>query len=123
MSDQTREQPTGDAIEAYGYLSRLFLSLAPQCVALPTLTGLATQLDNYIAGQQEDLASARQRQRELEQRERTFQVLLSDVLDRCSTRCACKWCQNAKGVRAALARQDGPQETPGEQPWNERDHP
>ena len=40
-----------DADEAYDYLSRLFKNLAPQCKPLPTLPGLATQIDNYIAGQ------------------------------------------------------------------------
>ena len=39
-----------DAGEAYGYGSRLFPHLAPQCEPLPTLAGLMTQLDNYIAG-------------------------------------------------------------------------
>src|SRR6185369_8864276 len=37
--------------KAYGYMSRLFLHLAPQCKALPDILGVATQLDNYIAGQ------------------------------------------------------------------------
>lgn len=36
--------------EAHGYMSRLFLHLAPQCKALPDCLGVATQLDNYIAG-------------------------------------------------------------------------
>lgn len=44
--------------EAYGYLSRLFVSCAPQCEPLPTLPGLATQIDNYIAGCHQAKASA-----------------------------------------------------------------
>lgn len=36
--------------EVYGYLSRLFLHYAPQCEPLPTLPGLATQIDNLLVG-------------------------------------------------------------------------
>ncbi len=36
--------------EAYGYASRLFKLLAPQCEPLDTTAGVLTQLDNYIAG-------------------------------------------------------------------------
>lgn len=36
--------------EAYGYASRLFKILAPQCEPLNTTLGILTQLDNYIAG-------------------------------------------------------------------------
>jgi hypothetical protein len=39
-----------EAEEAYGYLSRLFKSCAPQCEPFPDLMGLATQIDNLIAG-------------------------------------------------------------------------
>jgi hypothetical protein len=35
---------------AYGYLSRLFVTCAPQCEPLPTLLGVCTQIDNLIAG-------------------------------------------------------------------------
>lgn len=37
--------------DAYGYASRLFKYLAPQCEPLSTLPGILTQLDNYITGQ------------------------------------------------------------------------
>jgi hypothetical protein len=36
--------------DGYGYLRRLFEHLAPQCTPLPDLLGLATQIDNLIAG-------------------------------------------------------------------------
>ena len=69
-----REKEAGNAVEAYGYLSRLFLHLAPKCLVLPTLAGLATQIDNYIAGQQQriekldkELAAERQARAALEQ--------------------------------------------------------
>lgn len=39
-----------EADEAYGYLSGLFKLVAPQCDPLPSLMGLCTQIDNYIAG-------------------------------------------------------------------------
>ena len=39
-----------EATQAYGYLARLFKEVAPQCSPLPTLMGLCTQIDNYIAG-------------------------------------------------------------------------
>jgi len=39
-----------DAESAYQYLSRLLKAVAPQCEPLPSLLGLATQIDNYIAG-------------------------------------------------------------------------
>ena len=39
-----------EAEQAYGYLSRLFVHLAPQCTPLPTLMGICTQIDNLIAG-------------------------------------------------------------------------
>lgn len=39
-----------EAEQAYGYLSRLFKEVAPQCEPLPNLLGVCTQIDNYIAG-------------------------------------------------------------------------
>lgn len=36
--------------EAYQYLKRLFLHMAPQCCVLPDLLGVCTQVDNAIAG-------------------------------------------------------------------------
>lgn len=39
---------------------RLFHTVAPQCKPLPTVTGLLTQLDNFIAGQVKELAEARE---------------------------------------------------------------
>lgn len=39
-----------DYLEAKGYLTRLFQHLAPQCEPQSRLAGLATQIDNYIAG-------------------------------------------------------------------------
>jgi hypothetical protein len=36
--------------EAVGYATRLFKTVAPQCEPLPNISGLLTQLDNYIAG-------------------------------------------------------------------------
>lgn len=36
--------------EAYGYLSRLLTSYAPQCEPLPDLMGLCTQIDNLLTG-------------------------------------------------------------------------
>ena len=39
-----------DAIRAYGYLSRLLVSLAPECSPLPTLSGVCTQIDHLIYG-------------------------------------------------------------------------
>jgi len=38
---------------AYGYASRLFKHLAPQCIPLPDTLGVLTQLDNYITGLRE----------------------------------------------------------------------
>lgn len=40
--------------DAYGYLSRLFKTCAPQCEPLPDLMGLCTQIDNLIAGLRQD---------------------------------------------------------------------
>jgi hypothetical protein len=47
--------------DAYGHLSRLFRYYAPHCEPLPTLPGLATQLDNLlvqIANQRQELIVA-----------------------------------------------------------------
>jgi len=44
--DKAREEER----KAYGYLGRLFLHCAPQCVLLPDLMGLCTQIDNLIVG-------------------------------------------------------------------------
>lgn len=43
--------------EAYGYLVRLFRRVAPQCEPLGSVIGLATQIDNYIAGLHADRAA------------------------------------------------------------------
>jgi hypothetical protein len=42
--------PDTEAARAYGYLSRLFVSCAPQCTPLPDLMGVCTQIDNLICG-------------------------------------------------------------------------
>ena len=47
------ERPAPPEDKAYGYASRLFKHLAPQCTPLPTTLGVLTQLDNYIAGLRE----------------------------------------------------------------------
>ena len=50
--------------EAYGYLSRLFKLVAPQCEPLPTLIGLCTQIDNafvYVREQARESLLARLR--------------------------------------------------------------
>lgn len=39
-----------EAVEAHGYLSRMFKNCAPQCEPLPDLLGVCTQIDNLIAG-------------------------------------------------------------------------
>ena len=53
MSDE-QELCCGDVMgcqaDGYGYLSRLFKHLAPQCEPLPDMLGLCTQIDNLIAG-------------------------------------------------------------------------
>ena len=36
--------------EGYGYLCRLLVAVAPLCQPLDTILGVATQIDNYIAG-------------------------------------------------------------------------
>jgi hypothetical protein len=41
---------TKERDEAYGYLSRLFVALAPQCTPLPNLLGVCTQIDNWSVG-------------------------------------------------------------------------
>lgn len=45
-----------DYNEALDYLTRLFKSCAPQCEPFNNLSGLATQIDNYIAGRDERIA-------------------------------------------------------------------
>jgi len=42
--------------EAYGYASRLFKSLAPQCEPLPDLMGVLTQIDNWCVGHREQVS-------------------------------------------------------------------
>lgn len=42
--------------EAYGYLSRLFKLLAPQCEPFPSMRLLVTQIDNLICGLQKEYA-------------------------------------------------------------------
>ncbi len=52
----TRAEPARCEIsedKAYGYASRLFKHLAPQCTPLPDTLGVLTQLDNYITGLRE----------------------------------------------------------------------
>lgn len=34
--------------QAYGYLSRVFLAINPQCILLPNLMGLCAQIDNSM---------------------------------------------------------------------------
>jgi hypothetical protein len=45
-----QQEQQQDYDEAKRYLTSLFAQVAPQCKPLPTLSGLATQIDNYIAG-------------------------------------------------------------------------
>ena len=42
--------------EATGYLTRLFHIVAPECKPMDTLLMLCTQIDNYIAGQNRQIA-------------------------------------------------------------------
>ena len=42
-------RPTNGLEEAYGYASRLFKSLAPQCEVLPDIMGVLTQIDNWCS--------------------------------------------------------------------------
>ncbi len=51
--------------KAYGYGSRLFLRLAPDCEVCDDLSGLMTQLDNVIYGLRTDREAAEARLREL----------------------------------------------------------
>jgi hypothetical protein len=44
---------TKERDDAYGYLSRLFVALAPQCTPLPYLLGVCTQIDNWSVGAKE----------------------------------------------------------------------
>lgn len=44
-----------DYVDGIAYLRNLFRKVAPTCEPFPTLTGLATQIDNYIAGLLHDL--------------------------------------------------------------------
>lgn len=53
--------------EGKGYLIRLWGLVAPQCEILTTLVGLATQFDNYIAGQNHELATLQAQLAEIEQ--------------------------------------------------------
>lgn len=53
--------------EAYGYLSRLFKNIAPQCEPMEKLIFLCTQIDNYIAGTNEKLTAAEARVKGLEE--------------------------------------------------------
>lgn len=46
---------SADDSEAYRYLRRVFEHCAPQCVPLPDMLGLCTQIDNLIAGYRIDL--------------------------------------------------------------------
>lgn len=50
VAGSTGPATPSEAEQAYGYLSRVFEVVAPQCKPLPTLMGLCTQIDNYIAG-------------------------------------------------------------------------
>jgi len=47
-----------DHDEAYGYLSRLFVSVAPQCTPLGDLLGIVTQIDNAMVWLQERTTAA-----------------------------------------------------------------
>ncbi len=48
---QAAALPASQPVDAaYGYASRLFKHLAPQCEPLSTTLGVLTQLDNFIAG-------------------------------------------------------------------------
>jgi DNA repair exonuclease SbcCD ATPase subunit len=44
------ERLARELAEAVEYATRLFKTVAPQCEPLPNISGLLTQLDNYIAG-------------------------------------------------------------------------
>ena len=66
MAEQlAQEQARREAVEqelneGKGYLVRLWGLIAPQCNVLPTLVGLATQFDNYIAGTNQDLKASQE---------------------------------------------------------------
>lgn len=42
-------QPDKELVEAYGYASRLFKTLAPQCEPHDSLVGVLTQIDNWCS--------------------------------------------------------------------------
>ncbi len=54
------EAVTKERKENHAYMVRLFLLLAPQCEALPTVAGVTDQLDNYICGLKQQLAQVRE---------------------------------------------------------------
>ena len=53
--DQLREERDG----GYEYLCRLFKSWHPECIPLPTLSGIVTQIDNACCGDKRLLEDAR----------------------------------------------------------------
>lgn len=56
QADVACTQLKAELAQCHGYASRLFKSLAPQCEPLDTVTGVISQLDNYICGLRADLA-------------------------------------------------------------------
>jgi len=67
--------------EGKGYLIRLFALLAPQCKPLETLPGVATQIDNYIAGLKQSRDQLRARVGELEEALQASRIGLDDWLN------------------------------------------
>lgn len=51
--------------EVTAYLTHLLATVAPQCEPLPTAAGIATQIDNYIAGRHKALEATDERIRTL----------------------------------------------------------
>jgi hypothetical protein len=60
------QQRCAEVEEGKGYLLRLWQLIAPQCEPLPTLAGLATQFDNYIAGRNQDINALQARLAQVE---------------------------------------------------------
>jgi chromosome segregation ATPase len=62
-----RQQAERATASDYSYLVNLFAVCAPRCQPLPTLSGIITQLDNYIDGCHQRLTAAEQARAQAEQ--------------------------------------------------------
>lgn len=56
--DLAKATPAADTSEAYGYLTRLFKTYAPQCEPLGDLLGVCSQIDNMLVGMREKATPA-----------------------------------------------------------------